>query len=501
MYLEPMAADITTDVVVIGTGPGGLAAVGSAVANGAQVVAIEAHDNIGGNGLLSTGWVAFVDSGLQRSLGIQDSVDLFMEDCKKLLGQSHHVWGLTWDQKLTRMYAEKSAKMYDELTSRGVKFSRLIKRPLQTSVDRLAAVEDTTMFPAAFERDFAGPQCKTFLRCSAHRLLTASTGAVTGVVVHPRNTAQPPFSVHARKGVILATGGYGANPALRRHFQPDPPVMAIFSGLATDRGDGQLMGQSVGGDLINMAMIPPIVAVPSHLTEAAIAVNLSGHRFHDEAGPYYDRVFALRKQPRGIGHYIFDGTTYAAKTRYVDRMRGPLTQGPTLAALAQKLNLPAAAVEASVRTWNEFLTSDLSKDPATGRVQFEPERRPIATAPFYSKAMVEGVSLTCGGFVTTLSMHVVDVWGKAISGLFAVGDCAGGLTPTAEMGGTHLGGGFVFGWEAGRAATKGEFSKPHTLGTFGQVVQQDTEVDMSMPIINVDAHQQQKHETEGGAML
>ena len=489
MYLQPSATDVTTDVVVIGTGPGGLSAVGSAVAHGAQVVAIESHDNIGGNGLLSTGWVAFVDSALQRSLGIRDSVDLFMQDCKKLLDQTHHLYGITWDQKLTRFYAEKSSRMYDELTSRGVQFARLIKRPLQTSVDRLAAVEDTRMFPAAFERDFYGPNVKTFLRCSAQRLLTSTTGAVTGVIVQPRDN-RPAFTVHARKGVILATGGYGANLSLRRHFQADPSDVTIYSGLATCRGDGQLIGQAVGGDLINMAMIPPIVAVPSHLTEEAIAVNLSGNRFHDEAGPYYDRVYALRKQPEKKAHYIFDADTYAAKTRYVDPMPGPLTQAPALAALAQKLGIPAAAVESSVRAWNDFLTTGASTDPATGRVQFAPSRRPMTKGPFYSKPMVEGVSLTCGGFVTTLSMQVVDIWGKTITGLFAAGDCAGGLTPTAEMGGTHLGGGFVLGWEAGRAATRGECTEPHTMGTFGQAVETKRGVNLSMPIISVDAQQQ-----------
>ncbi|KAK1045589.1 hypothetical protein LTR74_018110 [Friedmanniomyces endolithicus] len=282
--------------------------------------------------------------------------------------------------------------MYDELTARGVKFTRLIKRPLQTSVDRLAAFEHPKMFPAAFKQDFAGPKCKTFLRCAAHRLLTCTTGAVTGVVVRPRDTARPPFTVHARKGVILAAGGYRANPALRRHFQPDPPDMTIFSGLATDHGDGQLMGQAVGSDLINMAMIPSIVAVPSHLAEEAIAVYRSGHRFHDEAGSYYDRVFALRKQDQKVGHYIFDGTTFEAKKRYINQMAGPLLQAPALAALAEKLALSVAAVESSVNAWNNFLVSGSLTDPAIGRVQFEPTRRPIAMPPFYSKAIAAALS-------------------------------------------------------------------------------------------------------------
>jgi hypothetical protein len=65
-----------------------------------------------------------------------------------------------------------------------------------------------------------------------------------------------------------------------------------------------------------------------------------------------------------------------------------------------------------------------------------------------------------------------------------------GLTPTAEMGGTHLGGGFVLGWEAGRAAATGEYAEPHTAATFGQAVEKKRGVDLSMPIISVDAEQQ-----------
>jgi len=47
------------------------------------------------------------------------------------------------------------------------------------------------------------------------------------------------------------------------------------------------------------------------------------------------------------------------------------------------------------------------------------------------------------GLLRLFPCKVVNVWGKAIPGLFAVGDCAGGLTPTTDMGGTHLGPGFV----------------------------------------------------------
>ncbi|KAF9885365.1 hypothetical protein FE257_012982 [Aspergillus nanangensis] len=486
MYLQSDGGDVYTDVVVVGTGPGGLAATASAVESGAQVVVIEAHDNIGGNGLLSTGWVAFVNSGLQRSVGIQDSPELFMKDCEKLLETTGKLYGLHWDRELTKLYAEESHKMYDILTSRGVRFPRLIKRPLQTSVDRLAAVEDTTMFPAAFEPEFSGPNVKTYLRCTGERIIMTGPTA-SGIRVQPRDGGSP-FNVWASKGIVLATGGYGANPALRRHFQVDPKDVSIFSGLGTCRGDGQLMGQAIGGDLVNMTMMPPIVRVASHLTEEAIAVNADGNRFHDEAGPYYDRVYALEKQRGEIGHYIFDSATFEAKKKYVLPMGGALVKANTLSELAAKLGVPGRAIQNSVKQWNDFLASGDLKDPKTGRVQFTPDRKAITQGPFYSKPMMVGVSLTCGGFVTTKSMQVVDVWGKPILGLFAAGDCAGGMTPTAEMGGTHLGAGFVFGWIAGKAIVTGELLAPHTKGTFGQEQPRSSaNAGVGIPIVNVPA--------------
>ena len=491
MYLQSDGRDVFTEVVVLGTGPGGLAATASAVENGAQVVVIEAHENIGGNGLLSTGWVAFVDSGLQRSLGIKDSPELFMKDCDKLLATTGQLYGLHWDREITKLYAEESHKLYDILTSRGVRFPRLIKRPLQTSVDRLAAVEDTSMFPAAFEPEFSGPNVKAYLRCAGERIIMDGQTA-KGVHVRPRD-GSPPFNVWASKGIMLATGGYGANPALRRHFQVDPKDMSIYAGLNTCRGDGQLMGQAVGGDLVNMTMIPPLVAVTSHLTEEAVAVNLDGNRFHDEAGPYYDRVYALEKEREQTGHYIFDSETFESKQKYVLPMGGSLIEADTLAELASKLNVPSNALENSVREWNEFLVSGQPKDPQTGRVQFTPDRKPITRAPFYSKPMIVGVSLTCGGFVTTKSMQILDVWGKPIPGLFAAGDCAGGLTPTAEMGGTHLGGGFVLGWIAGKAIVTGELAAPHTKGTFGQEQPRFVNAGAGIPIVSVPvAHMKSK---------
>jgi succinate dehydrogenase/fumarate reductase flavoprotein subunit len=143
MYAESNGTDQWADMVVLGTGPGGMAAVGAAIATDPKIkiIAVEACDRIGGNAIWSTGWVAFVDSEIQRKNGIKDTEKLFVEDCRKLVHEAESRYaGTIWDLILTRRFARESSRVYDILVKRGVNFTRLIKRPLQASVDRLAEV-------------------------------------------------------------------------------------------------------------------------------------------------------------------------------------------------------------------------------------------------------------------------------------------------------------------------------------------------------------------------
>jgi predicted oxidoreductase len=68
------------------------------------------HENIGGNGLLSTRWVSFVNSKLQRSLGIQDSPELFLKDCEKPITTAGKRYGLHYDLEIAKLHAEESHK-------------------------------------------------------------------------------------------------------------------------------------------------------------------------------------------------------------------------------------------------------------------------------------------------------------------------------------------------------------------------------------------------------
>ena len=444
---------VAADVVVVGTGPGGMGAVAAAVAEGAEVIVVETMDHIGGNAVWSTGYLAFVGSQMQLDADIADDEEIFVADARKMVEQAEDQFGVEWDEDLVRLFARESAETYRLLTERGVRFSRFIPRPKQHTVDRMAAVEDSWMLGRAFEPDFASPLVRTLFGTVADRLMTEN-GRVTGVRAH-RSADGAEFELTARHGVVLASGGYQSNPELRQRYQPGFVARAPYLGIDTCRGDGHLMGQAVGGDLINMTFVPPLVIVSSSVVEDAIAVNEAGERFHDEAGPYEERVERLHAQPGRRAWYVLDDEVAQEKAGLIGQMPEPPVTAPTLAELAVAIGVPGPALEQTVAGWNGFLASGADRDPAFGRVVLPPGRRRCATAPFTAVPMIEGINFCCGGFRVTTSLQVLDVFGHPIPGLFAAGDCVGGLNPVSDLGGIHICGGLTLGRVAGRSAARG----------------------------------------------
>ncbi|MEJ2887471.1 FAD-dependent oxidoreductase [Actinomycetospora aeridis] len=448
----PEVETLEADVVVLGTGPAGMAAIAAAADEGASVVVLEARDHIGGNAVWSTGYLAFVDSAMQREQGITDDEETFVADARAMVEQARDRFGVEWDETLVRLFARESAETHRLLVERGVRFSRFIPRPRQHTVDRMAAVEDSWMLGRAFRDDVERDGVTVRYGTVADRLLAAD-GRVTGVRAHARTDGSP-LEVTARRGVVLATGGYQANPELRRRFQPEVVSRAPYLGIDTCRGDGHLLGQAVGGDLVNMTFVPPLVIVSSSVVEDAIAVNGQGERFHDEAGPYEERVDRLHDQPGRRAWYVVDDEVAREKATLIGQMPEPPVSAGSLAELAAAIGVPAAALEATVARWNDFLGTGAEQDPDFGRVVLPPGRRTCARPPFTAVPMVEGINFCCGGFRVTSDLQVLDVFGDAIPGLFAAGDCVGGLNPVSDLGGIHISGGFTLGRLAGRAAAR-----------------------------------------------
>ena len=135
------------------------------------------------------------------------------------------------------------------------------------------------------------------------------------------------------------------------------------------------MGQAVGGDLINMTFVPPLVIVSSSVVEDAIAVNAAGERFHDEAGPYEERVERLHAQPDRRAWYVVDDVVAREKAG-ADRADARARRARRDPRRAGRPGGARGALHATVERWNAFLATSATVDPDHGRVVLPPGRRP-----------------------------------------------------------------------------------------------------------------------------
>ena len=433
----------TFDVVVVGGGPGGSAAALAAARDGASVVLLEADNVLGGNAARSTGYVAFADFDMQSDIGADDSPEHYLADMQAEIDRQKHRYGLIFDEELARRYAEESAATYRELIELGFRFDRFLPRPVQHTVDRMVCVADTAMFTTCFEPALVDAGVDIRYKTRAIRLRSDGeqvSGVDTDTCRH----------FEAANGVILAAGGYQANPDLRTRFQPEAKATTPYLGTELCRGDGHIMGLAVGGDLINMTMIPPLVMVGSALVEDAIAVNRDGRRFHDEAGPYDDRVVALEAQPDQQAWYVFDNRVARAKAQLVAEMPEPAVSGAGPAELAIAIGCDANSLSQTLGRWNQTVKSGTERDPEFGRVIFGQSRTGIVEPPLWAAPMVVGINFPAGGFRVNADMQVLDVFGDPIAGLFAVGDCVGGVSPAIGLGGVKITAALTLGRIAGQ---------------------------------------------------
>jgi succinate dehydrogenase/fumarate reductase flavoprotein subunit len=411
------------------------------------VVIVEATGETGGNGAFSTGYMAFADYALQHEKGIRDDPERLVRDMVEEVERQRQVHDPVFDWELARLYADETKHSYSFLAELGFRFGRFIPRPRQHTTERMVALEDPTQFRDLFLAALKPLGVKVLLRSRATSLLRASN-VVTGACIES-GVGRIDLKAYA---VIVATGGYQASEDLRRRFRPSQNPRAPYPGLHTARGDGQLMMQAVGADLVNMQMIPELIRVASAFVEDCIGVNAVGRRFHDEAGPYDERLQALEAQPEGIGYYLCDARMADRDAQLIAEMPSPPKLFTTLADAARAIGCDFDVLAETVARWNSIIRSQASADPDFGRVVFPQPRIGIEIPPFSVIPMVRGIATTVGGARVGKSMRVLDRKGRPIAGLFAVGDAVGLLTPATGLGGIHLSSAVTTGRLAGLAA-------------------------------------------------
>ncbi len=277
-------------------------------------------------------------------------------------------------------------------------------------------------------------------------LVTASDGRVVGVVV--RHFGED-LAIRARRGVVLASGGFAANADM---VALHAPLLAGQMPLGTDGDDGSSirLGQGVGGFVRRMdAAQTAIPSVPA-LLYPSIVVNRSGQRFINE-DTYAGRVgqAAIFGQ-RGRVALVLDETIFESVPE-ADRWGArPTWVCETVAELEAEMSLPSGSLQATVELYNSH--AGRGEDPVFHK---RPEYcRPLR--PPFGAIDLSGLPyavFTLGGLVTSVDGEVLGADGP-VPGLYAAGRATSGIPAWGYVSGTSLGDATFFGRRAGKAVAR-----------------------------------------------
>jgi 3-oxosteroid 1-dehydrogenase len=303
--------------------------------------------------------------------------------------------------------------------------------------------------------------------------LRTEDGRVTGVEVTRDGTA---MLIRARRGVVLAAGGFERNGPMRARYQQPPIGTEWTTGAVGNTGDAIIAGEAAGAalDLMDDAWwgpsIPlsggPYFCLAERSLPGCILVNGAGQRFVNESAPYVDAVHAmyaghspdvphipawLITDQRYRDSYVFAGLPPGKPLPRRWYAVGAVFRAPDVPGLADQVGIDGEALAKTVARFNEFAETGRDADFGRGdsaydRYYSDPRQRPnpclaaLRQPPFYAIKIVPGDLGTKGGLCTDERARVLRADGSAIPGLYAAGNAS-----AAVMGHSYAGAGATIG--------------------------------------------------------
>lgn len=450
--------DKEAEVIVVGAGGAGLAAGVSAYENGAKsVIILEKMPIIGGNTVRAGGAYNAVNPKKQKAQGIEDSID-------KHFTQTYEGGNKVANQKLVRTLVENAMDGVDWLEGLGMKWNEKIGSVVGSMWPRTNQATDPlgTGYINTLEKAFLQHGGKIYTNTKVTGIINKN-GRVTGVTAVGADGKEVEFV--GKKGIILASGGYAANSEMVREFLSDGVYTKdkLPAGIENTNHPGATgevikMALDAGADVIDMKHIQllPMPADrfgPTINVENVIFVNKDGNRYVREDGRRDEISLATFAQKDGQYYMINDSkiippdrkTTSAEDLDELIR-KNTVVEAATLEELAKKINVPAAALTATVKKFNESVDK---KSDEFGRDIWENK---IDKGPFYATLRFPALHHTMGGVKINENAEVIGKDGKAVPGLFAAGEVTGGIHGANRLGGNAIADIIVFGRIAGKNA-------------------------------------------------
>lgn len=442
-----------TDVVVLGAGGGGLMAAVEAATAGAKVVLLESMPVIGGSSVICGGGLTFAGTDFQQEHGYKDSNELLYKDLMHV-GKNRNV------PEMVKIYVNNQLDTYKRLKQLGLKF--LIITSAEGSVPRMHQMKPTEMI-GILKKEADRLGVRTMMETAGSELVTGPTGRIIGVKA---SRGGKEMTIRAKKGVVVATGGFSNNPGMLENFRINFSKVKSMAGLGS-KGDGIKMLWKQGAYMVDLPSIKATYSVAAKskpgdmmmgtmYRQGAIIVNKTGKRFVNESIGHKDIPEFVLAQQDAAAFMVYDSRIAPEAVK----ARGTITlkdlerwsvKGDTIEQVAAAAGLPVQTVKETVERYNGFVAAgkdtDFGRAALTGPIG---KMVKIEAPPFY---IFEGVSAILGtycGALTNDRAQVLDVYGRVIPGLYAAGEVLGGVHGDGYIGGTAMGKALIFGRLAGR---------------------------------------------------
>lgn len=499
-----------TDVIVVGAGGAGLSAAVAAAQRGLNVIVLEKAHFAGGNTSVSGGCFNAADPEGQKPINMTDgqreSIEKLLAEKPQnklqedLITQVKQQWA---DYKKSgskslfdtpELHALQSWKAGDYKANLELVYRLTKEAPeIQETLAKMGIIwqkKPTQFVGALWPRSHRASNYKSgvgyidtyldlikaenlpvaFMMSTPAESLITKDDKVIGVKAKAPDGKT--YTILASKGVILASGGFGANVKMRNEYDElwdkklDEKVKTTNMPAIT--GDGINMALKVGAGVKDMGYIQllpttdPATGSTNHkiVESTNIYVNKLGNRFVNEQGRRDVLAKAALAQPDHIFYII--GTE---QTLLKDKEgRGPYGilisdllkqkkafKADTLEELAKKVGMDPANLKRTVEKWNEFCKTQ--KGDEFGRMSCEDGNK-LPGGPYYASLMTPSVHHTMGGLTIDKDTRVLNKAGKPIPGLFAAGEITGGIHGTNRVGCNAVPDALIYGTIAGREVGK-----------------------------------------------
>ncbi|MFF2317886.1 FAD-dependent tricarballylate dehydrogenase TcuA [Arthrobacter sp. NPDC058097] len=485
----------TPDVIVVGGGNAAFTAAHAAAVRGRKVVLLEKapQEQYGGNSFFTAGATRIAHNGLAD---LQD----FIEDDDR--HEATHVPPYTAeeytadlekvtegrnDPELTKVLVSEAAPGLRWLHSLGLKYRLMYERQAYRRPD------DTYLFWGGLHVGNVGggeglmadhvrvaAELGTEVRYGQNVVgLLTENGAVKGVKVRQEDGSIQELRAES---VILAAGGFEANPQWRREHLGEGWENAKVRGTPFNTGEmiaaGLEAGGAKGGDWGTCHSVQWDAftehnesnrELTNRLTRQSyplgIIVNNKGERFLDEGEDFRNYTYAkygkvILQQPDSVGYQIFDATLRPMLRTEEYEMPGiSVETADTIEELADKIGINPERLAKTVADYNNSIDTTIEFDPNVkdGRkADTTPVKsnwaNPLTTGPYYAYGVTCGITFTFGGLKSDTHGRVLNSKGEHIQGLYVCGEMLGGLFSANYPGGSGLAAGVVFGRRAGNLA-------------------------------------------------